>query len=99
MDMTNKLILSPMLWFFPKDYELAFGMAIVIIYTTCVLMMKPYLREEVDLLQLLANTELYLYLLVGWVFRSQIVLDTASDIMLSIIMVSITCLFVKPSSL
>lgn len=88
--MINKLTLSTLLWFFPYGYELAYGMGISTIYSMIVFILRPMLRKGDDRLQLLANTELYLFMLIGYVNREVIEIDGNTDVMLTIIMISLT---------
>lgn len=90
IDMTNKLCLTSLLWFFPMGWELAAGMTISSIYSCVVFVMKPYLRKGDDRLQLIANVEIYLMMLVGYVFKNEVELDAKTDITLSAIMITIT---------
>jgi hypothetical protein len=89
-DQFNKLSVTSLLWFAPRDWQLAVGMLVITIFTQSNLWLKPYLRKGDDRLQLLANTEIYLMFLVGFIFREAVELDDRTDFVLSVILITMT---------
>jgi len=67
-DCLHKLALSSLIAFFPPDAQLPIGLAVAGVFTIAVFVMNPFLRNEDDVLQLLAQTEIILLLLAALVF-------------------------------
>jgi len=99
-DSIHKLTVTSLLAFFPYDAQLPFGLATVIFYLALVLRINPYLRKSDDLFALICQVEIFLLLLVGYIFRSLPVDsafsagdDAAVSAALIIITVAVFCAF------
>jgi len=90
LDMAHKLFLCAMIGFFSWDWQLPSGMVVITVYTMTILLLKPYLRKGDDRLVLLGQVELYLYLLAGYMFHSEISLDYTTDTTLSVFLILLT---------
>ncbi len=66
----HKLMLTSIIVFLPIDAQLRTGMAVVAVYTVLMLLKKPYVRAQDDLMHLLAQVELFLLLLAGLLVQS-----------------------------
>jgi hypothetical protein len=93
VDLTHKLVMTSVIIFFPRGFELITGMAVLISYMCFILLTKPYLRKSDDRLQLLALNELYLFCLTAYSFQTQIDLDAATDAALSYLLLAIGVAF------
>jgi hypothetical protein len=98
-DMLNKLIMTSCLAFFPlmtgvRETELIGGMIVLTSFLCSILWLKPYLRKGDDRLQMIAVTELYNFVFIGYVFKDEQELDTHTDVVLSIIMIGLMSFFV-----
>lgn len=94
-DSAHKLFLTSLLAFFPQPSQLPLGMAIAIVYLSSLLVVNPYIRSEDDRLHLLAQTEIFLLLLAGYVVYHQpsAELTDKEDLALSVVLLAMTFLF------
>jgi len=92
-DMIHKLTLVSLLAFFPVKFQLQGGMAVLMGYACLILCTRPYLRKGDDRLHLLGQTEVFLLLLSGHVFRINSSYDKTIDYFLSIVFVIIFIAF------
>jgi hypothetical protein len=78
--------------FFPRDAQLPVGMATVVIFLVTLLRMNPYLRVADDRLHQLAQTELYMLLLAGYIVSKQprATLSASDDLSVSVVLVGVT---------
>ena len=89
----HKLILTSVIVFFPKGFELVTGMVVIVSYICLILLTKPFARKSDDRLQLLALTELFMFMLTAYSFQSQIDLDDTTDLGLSILLIVVGSVF------
>jgi hypothetical protein len=96
VDTFHKLFLTSVLAFFPKSSQLPIGMCIVIGYLIIHLRLNPYLRPSDDALHLLAQVELFMLLLAGYIFTylQTNVYSSTDDLMISIALIIICIGFV-----
>ncbi len=96
VDSLHKLFLVAVLAFFPTTVQLPIAMAVVILYMISLLLINPYQDPSDDRLHQIAQTEIYLVILAGYLFESfgTRKLDTLEDIGLSIVLLFVTFGFV-----
>lgn len=70
LDMGHKLLLTSLVAFAPNYMEMVAAMLILVLYTIMLLTLKPYIRKGDDRMHLLAQTELLLMCMVGWVLQN-----------------------------
>lgn len=91
--MFHKLWLTSLLNFFPIAAQLPLGMVIVCLHTIAILSKEPYVRTTDERLHLLAQVDLFLFMLSGYVFQIGETLDTGSDVLMSIFLLFVTFFF------
>ena len=69
-DTVHKLFVTSILAFFPRVAQLPIGMVAVILYTCLILVRNPYLRKSDDTFHLICQIEIFLLLIVGYIFAS-----------------------------
>jgi len=94
VDMANKLMLTSVLAFFPFTVQMQFGMAFICIYCVTILLCQPYISTGDDRLALLANIEIMLVIMAGYILNTEgkQLLDPIIDVLLSILFITITIL-------
>jgi len=92
VDMLHKLTMTSLLAFLPVEGQMPTGMCVAIAYILVILLRRPYLRKGDDRLHLFAQTEIYLVVLAGYILYELniVTLDTATDVLLSIVMIGMT---------
>jgi len=96
IDMANKLILTSVLPFFPPDAQVPVGLCVVVAYIMILLLKAPYVRYLDFRLHALAQTELFLLLLVGYILQKlgAPAIGSSVDIWLSVLLIGVViCLF------
>lgn len=63
--MANKLILTSVLSFIPRDALMPVGMVFALIYTIIILLSQPYARQLDERMHLIAYIEVTLFFLTG----------------------------------
>jgi TRAP-type C4-dicarboxylate transport system permease small subunit len=92
VDMLHKLTLTSLVAFLPGSGQMPAAMTASTLYTVILLVSHPYIRKDEDRLHILAQTELLLFLLSGWILvsRATIYLDPATDVALSLLLITLT---------
>jgi len=95
VDMIHKLFLTSLLGFFPLYMQLPCGMVYAWLYLIIVLRTNPYIREDDDKLALLAQTEIILLLMAGYIFYFSPITAIGSydDWLFSIILILLAVVF------
>ena len=98
LDMVHKLTLTSLIAFVPFEQQMQTAMSVLAVFTAVILVLKPYHRKGDDRLHLLANTELFLFVLAGLILiedeQANGTLDDRTDVAASAILIAITCGFI-----
>lgn len=70
VDMGHKLMLVSIVSFLPNFLEMVGHMIVLLAYTVSLLVLQPYIRKGDDRMHLLAQCELLLLAMVGWVLQN-----------------------------
>jgi len=70
------------------------GMTVAVGYLIIILLKQPYFRKGDDRLHMLAQIELFLLQLAGYIFYNGIVLDKKSDVLMSVFLVIVVLGFI-----
>jgi hypothetical protein len=91
LDIAHKLLLSSLLVFLPKDYQIPCGLAAAGAYGITILVQKPYVRAIDDRLHLLAQIELIVIFMSGWVLfhDTDAKMDDFTDFALSVLLIAV----------
>jgi len=93
LDMVYKLFLTSVVIFLPPLVQLPIAMIVCSGFTMVLLAKQPYIRIRNDQLHLLAQAEIFLLLLTGYVLKSEETsLTGVVDILLSILLIGLTIL-------
>jgi hypothetical protein len=94
VDMLHKVIVTSILAFFPRNFQIPMGMGFVGAYLIIILINKPYVRDLDDLLHILVQVEIMLLLHCAWIFHNaDSAFNARDDLVLSITLI-ILCIFV-----
>eukprot|EP00457_Paulinella_chromatophora_P000059 gb/GEZN01000059.1/.p1 GENE.gb/GEZN01000059.1/~~gb/GEZN01000059.1/.p1 ORF type:complete len:2708 (-),score=174.89 gb/GEZN01000059.1/:523-8646(-) len=94
-DISHKLIMTSLLAFFPRDMQVQVGMLTVTLYAIIIIIRVPYYRWSLQMLHLLAQTELLLFLMSGFTFfDGQKPLDKGQHLFISVVMLAVSAVFV-----
>jgi len=97
VDMANKLILTSLLAFFPFDIQMHTALAVLTLYTIAILLIRPYNRKSDDRLHLLANAELYLFVMAGIILvfseEKDGSMDYTTEVIASTLLIALTLSF------
>jgi IPT/TIG domain/Tyrosine-protein kinase ephrin type A/B receptor-like len=94
LDMAHKLTLVSLLSFFPVKVQLPLGMAVVYIYGIFILLWQPYYRKGDDRLALMAQVELFLLILAGYVYQNTDSPSDSDDALMSAFLIIVIVAFV-----
>jgi len=94
VDVMHKLIMTCILPFIPTQLQMPFGMVVAMSYLVLILLRSPYYRKGDDRLHQLAQVELFLLLLAGYIFYNGLGLDFKSDLLMSIFLVVVVLGFI-----
>lgn len=95
-DIINKLTLTSLIVFLPESIRMPAGMVWIICYIIVILINRPYLRNDDDMLLLLSTIEIYLLILCGYILTDlgSKQLEDSVDLAMSVVLIAITCLMV-----
>jgi len=94
VDMVHKIFLTALLPFFQPGIQIPAGMFAVCSFTILILLGRPYERPPDDMLHLLAQADLFLFLLGGLLFSQGLTYDAVSDVIMSAFLIIITIGFI-----
>jgi hypothetical protein len=86
-DVIHRVIMCATLPFLPRAFRLPFALSIQALYLGLILVASPYIRKGDDRLQLLAQTEIMLLILVGYIDDVNPDLTTFNDMSVSLMMI------------
>jgi hypothetical protein len=87
VDIIHKLVLTGIIVFLPQTFQLPFGMIIAVVYFILLLVKDPYVHENNQRLHLVAQVDLFLYMLGGYIFQERDSLDPSSDLVVSVVLI------------
>jgi len=93
-DMANKLAISSLIPFFPEQHQLPVALIVTYLYTAAIYLGRPYIRKGDDRLHLLAQTEISLFILSGYIFNLDYDEDNRDvENIVAALMIAIVCSF------
>jgi hypothetical protein len=84
LDLIHKLALTGLIRYFPQNAQLNVGMAVTIAYFLVLLVASPYVHTNNQQLHLVAQIDLFLFMLAGSVFLAGEVPTPAEDTLMSL---------------
>lgn len=93
LDMVHKLTMTGLLAFVPPTQQLGVAVCIAVSYAAVILVIRPYIRKADDRLHLFAQVEIFVACVAGYMFGSQIAMDKATDVGLSVLLIVIFAAF------
>jgi hypothetical protein len=85
--------LTSLLAFFSTEWKISIGMSVCTLYVIVILLAKPYYRKGDDRLHTMAQSQILLILLGGYILYVEVAYDYVTDYAMSTILIGLTCWF------
>jgi len=94
VDMLYKFFMTSVLLFFPQNGQLVVALILCVSFIIFILLQKPYVRAQNELLALLVQVELFLLILAGYVTTVKGQVSGTNEVLLSILLIAaVTTIF------